>query len=146
MSANTTARSGAGSRGHGGRRHGSRERSGSKRGAVPLGRNTHLQLVTDHGRLVNPGFVAGEAVWVTGRAVRNEVGQRPGGRAEPGVRRDGGAERGPAGGPRPSAEAVRRLGDGGRRPVRLTRRGRLVLASAIVVLIAVLAMVLASVA
>jgi len=118
----------------------------SKGGAAPLESKAHLQLVTDHGRLVNPGFVAGEAVWVTARVVRNEAGQQPGGRAEPRLRRDGGAGRGAAGGPRPRAEAVRRPGDASPRRVRLTRRGRLAITSVLVMLIAALAMVLASAA
>ena len=142
MSAKVTARSAARSGG----------RSVSKGGTAPLGSaaplrsKAHLQLVTDHGRLVNPGFVAGEAVWVTARVVRDEAGQQAGGPAEPRVRRDGGTVRGPAALPRHRAEAVGRPGDAGPRGVRLTRRGRLAITSAIVMLIAALTIVLASAA
>jgi hypothetical protein len=86
---------------------------------TPRPRATHLRLVADHGRLVGPA-----CGW-------DEVGRRDGAVLH---REDGGPAR---------RERQRGAGEG---PVRLTRRGRLVITTAVVVLITVTSMVLASVA
>jgi hypothetical protein len=72
-------------------------------------RPSHIRLVTDHGRMVDPDFRPGRPLWVSGFAV-----------------------------------PARGDGEAGRMRMRLTRRGRLVLTSTAVLLIAVASMVLAS--
>jgi hypothetical protein len=72
-------------------------------------RPSHLRLVTDHGRMVDPGFSPGRPVWVA----RVDIPANGGGQTA-------------------------------RMRMRLTRRGRLVLTSTAVLLIAVASMVLAS--
>ena len=89
-------------------------------------RPNHLKLVADHGRMVDPAFRPGRPVWVSGVPVR-AAGE------DEAVRRVKGVP-----GPAPAAA--------GRKRVRLTRRGRLVLTSGIVLLIAVASMVAASAA
>jgi len=85
----------------------------------------YLQLVTDHGRLVNPAFVPGEPVWVA---------RVPAGAGQAAVRAVN-SGRPPVGRP-PSAAVRRDRAAHGQPPVRLTRRGRLVITSAVVALIA----------
>jgi hypothetical protein len=77
--------------------------------AAGVQRPSHLRLVADHGRMVDPAFSPGRPVWVAGV----------------GIPANGG-------------------GQSARMRVRLTRRGRLVLTSTAVLLIAVASMVLAS--
>jgi hypothetical protein len=80
-------------------------------------RPSHLRLVADHGQMVDPDFQPGRPVWVSGTwASGTAVPAHP---AHPGA---------PA----------------GRARMRLTRRGRLMLTSAAVLLIGVASMVLAS--
>jgi hypothetical protein len=99
----------------------------SAKSAVPGARRpSHLRLVADHGRIVDPDFQPGRPVWVNGVPVRANRGE--------GAVRHTNGQRGAA-----RARA-------GRTPARLTRRGRLVLTSGIVLLIAVASMVLASAA
>lgn len=107
------------------------------RRAAGAGNSSHLRLVTLHGRLVDPGFLPVEPVWVAGRIVRNEGAPQPGRRAAAG-RRDAAAAR------RAGAQA----GNGAARGtgVRLTRRGRLVITAALIMLIAVASMVASMVA
>jgi hypothetical protein len=113
-------------------------------GAGPQGsarhqRPAHLRLVADHGRLVHPVFESG-----AGRPGGGLV--LAGGNGEP-ARRD--RDQG-----RVSQAPARRTRPGGARPdrtgahdrLRLTRRGRLVITSTLVLLIAVVSMVLASTA
>jgi hypothetical protein len=89
------------------------------------GRPNHLRLVADHGRVIDPAFIPREAARPAGPVLKREAGDAP--------RRAGAA-------PRREARVA------GRRPVRLTRRGRLVVTSTIVLLVAVASMVLASAA
>lgn len=118
-------------------------------------RPAHLRLVADHGRLVQPVF---ESVPVIrgGGTVSNEGSGRPG-RRDQGARRvaasrDGqrtATPRGPArrAAARPEHPAEGGQGNaGGPGRLRLTRRGRLLMTSTIIVLIAVASMVLASTA
>ncbi len=103
----------------------------------------YLELVADHGRLVNPVFVPREPIWVarvpagSGQAGVRAVdsGRLPAGRPPSAAGRRDGAARG-----REAARpAAGRRGTAGQEPagqVRLTRRGRLVITSAVVVLIA----------
>src|SRR5712691_3765243 len=83
----------------------------------------YLQLVTDHGRLVNPAFVPGEPIWVA---------RVPAGAGQAAVRAVN-SGRPPVGRP-PSAAGRRDRAAHGQPPVRLTRRGRLVITSAVVAL------------
>jgi hypothetical protein len=102
-------------------------------------RPTHLRLVADHGRLVHPVFESG-----AGR--RGEGPVLNGGNGEP-ARRDGGTGRGSqvaARRTRPDGARSDRAGAQGR--LRLTRRGRLMITSTVVLLVAVVSMVLASTA
>jgi hypothetical protein len=113
-------------------------------GAGPHGsarhqRPAHLRLVADHGRLVHPVFESGAGGRGGGPVLT-------GGNGEP-ARRDRNPGRG-------CQAAPRRTPPGGARPdragahdrLRLTRRGRLVITSTLVLLVAVVSMVLASTA
>ena len=106
----------------------------------------YLQLVADHGRLVDPAFVPREPVWVARGQVgagqlphvrrslavsRPEAVARPAGEASPAPRRKGPPGQEPASRPL-GAKAVPR----GRAPLRLTRRGRLAITSTVVILVA----------
>ena len=142
-----------------------KERDDVERAARP-GARPHLRLVVDHGRVVDPAVMPGMPVRVGDAAVMDrgteESPRRTGAGSlrGTGTLRGTGALRGTAGlgsGVR-GAETSRRHGyarraaaarderewraPGGR--VRLTRRGRLVITSTMVVLIAVAFMVLAS--
>lgn len=108
-------------------------------------RPAHLRLVADHGRLVHPVFESA----AEGRSAEPVLNEGSGGQA----RRDTDAGRA-----RPEREGQRAMASRGRaagarrRParrqdrVRLTRRGRLLITSTVIVLIAVASMVLASTA
>jgi hypothetical protein len=114
------------------------------------GRGTaYLRLVADHGRVIDS---ARALAW----PVRDEGGvppdagpgdgtSEPGRRARPARREDGSTRPGERRGNRHARRPASRPVAGGG-PVRLTRRGRLVLTATIVVLIAVASMVAASVA
>jgi hypothetical protein len=107
-----------------------------KAGAPGEGRRNHLRLVADHGRVIDPAFIPRQGATPGGPVPKREgkdAPQRvtpPRGEAQPGGRRTAGR--------RPAAS--------GRRPVRLTRRGRLVVTSTIVLLIAIACMAVASAA
>ena len=113
---------------------------------VAVRRPHYLQLVADHGRLVDPAFVPREPIWVArGQLGAGQLTQlrslpaagrpaavgRPAGEAWPGPRRQGASGQEPARRPLNAKAAPR-----GRAPLRLTRRGRLAITSTIVVLIA----------
>jgi hypothetical protein len=113
---------------------------------VPGQRPAHLRLVSDHGRMIDPGFTPGRPVWVTGVSVSNTGKGEPGQRAEARPRRE--AEAAGRGGREPGAvrRDARAASRGGRRSVRLTRRGRFLVSSTLILLIAVASMVLAGAA
>jgi hypothetical protein len=106
----------------------------------------YLQLVADHGRLVDSAFVPREPIWVARQQVgasqlahgrrslaagRPEAVARPAGKASPAPRRQGVSGQESARRPVDAKPAPRR-----RPPLRLTRRGRLAITSTVVVLIA----------
>jgi hypothetical protein len=124
----------------------------------------YLQLVADHGRLVDPAFVPREPIWVARGQVgagqlphvrRSLAAGRPEATSSDGPRPPAGppeATARPAGEASPASPAPRRQGASGqeparrpvaakpvprgRAPLRLTRRGRLAITSTVVVLIA----------
>jgi hypothetical protein len=96
-------------------------RSAPRTGTSSEGRPNHLRLVVDHGRVIDPAFVPRQGARPAESVPNRGAGDVP---------RRVGATPGPA----------------GRRRVRLTRRGRLVVTSTIVLLIAAASMVLASAA
>lgn len=109
---------------------------------VPGQRPAHLRLVSDHGRMIDPDFTPGCPVWVTGVSVSNRGKGEPRQRAEAHPRREAAAGRG---GREPGAvrRDARAASQGGRRSVRLTRRGRFLVSSTLILLIAVASMMLA---
>jgi hypothetical protein len=127
-------------------------------GAGPSGggRPNHLRLVADHGRVIDPAFIPRQSARPTGSVPNEAAGNAaragaaapragaaaPQREARAAVRGQGLTGRGRAS----RGRAARRREVTGRRPVRLTRRGRFVITSMIVLLIAVASMVLASAA
>jgi hypothetical protein len=117
-------------------------------------RPSHLRLVADHGRVIDPALIPRQAARpagsVTGGEARDAlrgVGAAPRREARAAGQGQGWPSHGPAGRGRASrARADERREVAGRRPVRLTRRGRLVVTSTIVLLIAIASMVLAGAA
>jgi hypothetical protein len=100
-------------------------RDGRYRPPQPSPRTSgHLRLVADHGRMVDPDFSPGRPVWVSGMGV-SSTGASGTGLSSTAVPAHAGAQ-------------------AGRVRMRLTRRGRLVFTTAVVLLIAVASMVLAS--
>lgn len=114
----------------------------------------HLRLVADHGRVIDPAFIPRQAARpagsVTGREARDaprRAGAAPRREARVSGQGQGRPSHGRASRARASqGPANERREVAGRRPVRLTRRGRLVVTSAIVLLIAIASMVLAGAA
>jgi hypothetical protein len=112
---------------------------GGRRGQ-PQARPNHLRLVVDHGRVIDQDLISRPSARLA-EPVRKSEAEPVAKRDEPVAKREAvNAPRRAAAAPRPGERVP------GRRPVRLTRRGRLVVTSAVVLLIAVASMVLAGAA